>query len=435
MLKPTSEHSFFRNNIILIFIVTVCSILGADNNTFLILSVVTVIFAMAISPFDHKFCWSIFLVPNIRIFDNLGSTSIVNMLFIIPLIFYFIRSPYKIKGWPLFAALILFCLEDFHKIGYEESILDLIGWILAFLSCVYITLDDEIEINTNDLSYALTLGTLVSFIACLMTDSFWTSDLIQNTIAGYRFEGFASDPNAYSAYLCIALASLAIKPNMKVLDYLMMGALMVLGILTGSKMCILLMIIIISYFIVVTSNSGIKISRNIVIIFTIVFIAYLNKDFLLEIFDNMYTRSGGDQMTLNTLTTNRYDIQMEYLHVLGNDFVTLFFGRGFSYYYHLDTYHMHQAHNTYMDIVLSWGLIGTILFTAIISVWFMYFKKKTNTHKYMTISKLPLIVLLISFFSLSLFDAGMFYFVISYCMLQLRPANKTIVESENIYDY
>jgi hypothetical protein len=150
-------------------------------------------------------------------------------------------------------------------------------------------------------------------------------------------------------------------------------------------------------------------------------IIILTGDFFARFFEGLIDRAGGNNMTVDTLTSNRFSIQADYLNILLTDLQTFFFGRGFSYYQHLITITSQQAHNTYFDLVLSWGIAGTLLFLLIMTQWQIQYKNRWGAQRFTRRSKIPLLVLLLCFMSLSLFDAGMFFFVIAFCMIQLEP--------------
>ena len=112
---------------------------------------------------------------------------------------------------------------------------------------------------------------------------------------------------------------------------------------------------------------------------------------------------------------------MDYLNILFDDPMTLLFGKGFDYYKHLPAITSQQSHNTYLDIILSWGIVGTVVFLLILYTWVKKYKQKIHDVNFSFSSKLPVFILMLSFFSLSFFSAGMFFFVVSFCLIQLEP--------------
>lgn len=420
MLSKTKSGGFFEKNILFVFLVAFFCVKGANSNVFLSLAVITIVIAMIFSSYEHRFCWALFLVPNIRLFDSIGTTSVVNVLFVIPLVFYFFRAKSKISFFPIFCGFLMFLVEFIHRIINNESFFDLFGWVLAFVWCVYAILDEDIQIKKDDATYALILGIIFSGVVFLINNPYMLNGLVPRVLRGERFEAYANDPNYFSTYICIAFSALVIKSKIKAVDYFFMIVLLLFGLLTTSKMCIILIVVDIVYFILSTINDSSKAIRNLVIICAFCLIVYEIRDFLGLFIERLFDRAGGTNITLDSLTSQRSTIVADYFGILSNDILTLLFGRGFAYHTILETTRGQQAHNTYLDIILTWGISGTWLFLYIIREWYKKFKEKLNAVKFTRSSMLPFITLLLSFFSLSSFKAGMFFFVISFCMIQLE---------------
>ena len=422
MSSDTKSIFLSKKNIFFMSITGLFSVIGANNTNLLIVAVVTIIAGMVFSSYEHRFCWSLFLVPNIRLFDGLGFTYMVNILFIIPLFIYILDPKKRKSGIVLVYAFTLFTVEVFHKVFYSNSMIELYGWVLAFIWCVYATLDNTMDINKDDATYALMSGVIFSGTVFLINHPDMTSDLIQKVVAGHRFEAYASDPNAYATYLCLALSALIIKKKFKSIDLVFMIVLFAFGMLTTSKMCMILLAVSMTYFILKMLSNYNNYIKSFVILALIFILGYYFKDTLVQLLENVIDRAGGTgDVSLDSLTSNRYKIQMNYLNILFNDPMTLIFGKGFSYHKHLPAITSQQAHNTYLDIILSWGIVGTVVFLLTLYAWVKKYKQKIHDVNFSFSSKLPVFILMLSFFSLSFFSAGMFFFVVSFCLIQLEP--------------
>lgn len=414
------SKSFFGKNIVYIVVLCFLCKLGINNKTALTLAIVDIVIAMTFSSIEHKFCWSLFLVPNIRLFDCMGTESIVNVLFVIPLVFYVFRINKKMTIFPMMGALSLFLLEILHRLSAGAVFWDLIGWILAFLWCAYATLDENIHVDKNDATYALVAGIIFSGVIFLINNPNMANGLVLKVLAGHRFEAYANDPNYFSTYICLAFSALVIKKRVRIIDYFLMLILLLFALLTTSKMCIILIIVDIIYFVAGTFKDSSKLLKNVITIFVFCLIVYLMRDFIRIFLEKLIDRAGGNRVTIDTLTSNRFSIVTDYLKILSNDVFTFLFGRGFSYNDVLKTTETYLAHNTYLDIVLSWGIIGAFAFSYVMHVWYEKYRERLKKEKISYQNKLPLITLLLSFFSLSSFNAGMFYFIIAYSMIQMR---------------
>ena len=119
------------------------------------------------------------------------------------------------------------------------------------------------------------------------------------------------------------------------------------------------------------------------------------------------------------LTSERLDIVLHYIHVLGNNFIALIFGYGFQYVDYLSEPIGFCAHNTYLDLILSWGIIGIFIFSYIlVRLTRGYFDSKIEKHG--VTECLPVIALGLSFISLSCFNATMFWWVLAAAIISFR---------------
>ena len=429
VLQPQKKGGFIKRNFIFIAIISIICMFGLKSRTALITSIAIFIAAVFFSSNEDRFCWSLFLIPNIRIYDSLGSTSLVNILICVPFFFYitrkFLRKQSHLNATPLVMAFLLFMMEYMHIMSSNESANSLYGWILGFMWCCYATFDKEVNINRTDIAYALAFGVICSAIIYFVNNPWFASDIINKIKVGHRFEAYANDPNYYSLYICLSLAGIVIKRNLKLFDYMLMLILMGIGLMTASKMCFLLMAVSLFYLIVGTNDTMNKYIRNFLIAVFGCCAIYIMRGYISQFIDILFQRTGGNNMNINTLTTGRYDIVAEYIELLKKDLFTFMFGKGFSYHNYLITSSMHGSHNTYLDFILAWGLSGSIVLFSVIWYWFENYKRRLSAIKYTKNSKYPFFVLALSFFSLSCFSAGMFFFVITFCLLQLEPLIKS----------
>lgn len=423
--KRFSEGGFLSKNIWYMLIAGMFCIVGMQNKAMLFAAIGVFVIAIAVSSMEHKFCWSLFLVSNIRIFDSLGTTSIVNFLLVLPLAFYFgknlIKGKFSLMVFPLVSAFFLLAMEILHEIAAEEPVFPLIAWVLAFVWCAFATLDEDINVNKDDAAYALGLGAVFSAVIYLINNPWFTGDIINKIFEGYRFKAYGSDPNYYSLYVCVTLACLVIKSKLKILDYILIAALVCIGFFTASKMCLILMVVNLIFLLVSTNTGAGKLARNIIILMVGFLLAVLLRDYILMFMDNLFNRAGGDEMTLNSLTSGRSDIIFEFFRTIPDNPSVLFFGKGFAYHTRFGTSLRAGAHNTFLDVLFAWGMVGVIAFLLVISGWLKRRKERIGAEKYTMLSKAPAIMMLLSWMSLSCFSAGMFFFIITAVIIQLEP--------------
>ena len=429
----SKAKGFIKKNIVYIILAGILCTIGMTSSGFLIAGLAVFIIAIIFSSDEHRFCWSLFLVSNIRIFDSLGITFLANILMVLPLLFYLIKkinkSTQSVHLLPILGGLVLFFMASAYSIYFNEGVAPHLMWAMAFVWCAFVVIDDEVNIDKNDTIYALASGVIFSASVFVLTEPDYIRNIIAYMNTGFRFTAYANDPNYYSLYLCIALASIVIKPKIKAYDYVIMVILAIIGFLTESKMCMILMALCLIYLVIFTANDKEKKVRNIVIIVGICIIVFAMRNTIGAFFQNLFKRAGGTGATLNDLSTGRFDIVLDCLRALVYDIPLLLIGRGLNYFNHFGDYVQigRLSHNTYLDVVMSWGVIGSGIFLSIIFYWFKLYKKRINAEfGYTRISKFPFAILLLGFFSLSCLDAGMFFFVLAVCMLQLEAKEETV---------
>ena len=74
-----------------------------------------------------------------------------------------------------------------------------------------------------------------------------------------------------------------------------------------------------------------------------------------------------------------------------------------------------MAHNTYLDVVLSWGLFGVFVLLIVLFLWMKAIPKPTEHRR--AIRYLPLVCLLLNLFDLSCLSASMFWVIVSYALI------------------
>ncbi len=434
MEELSKAKGFIKKNIVYIILAGILCTIGMTNSGFLIAGLAVFIIAIIFSSDDHRFCWSLFLVSNIRIFDSLGITFLVNILMVLPLLFYLIKkinkSAQTMYMFPILGGIVLFLMASSYAVYFQEEVMPLIMWAMAFVWCSVVAVDKDINVDKNDAIYALASGVIFSAVVYILTEPDYIPNIISYMNTGFRFIAFGSDPNYYSLYLCIAIASIVVKPKIKLADYILIAVLICIGFVTESKMGMVLMALCLLYLVAFTANKSInKYIRNAVIFVAIAGVIYFMRGTIMAFLENLLKRAGGTGATLNDVSSGRIDIMLECLYVFVNDIPTTIIGKGLNYYDHFGSYGQISriAHNTYLDVIMSWGVVGSAVFIWIISFWFkMYKNKKDAQNGYTRISKFPFAILLLGFLSLSCLDAGMFFFVLAVCMLQLEAKEETV---------
>lgn len=225
-----------------------------------------------------------------------------------------------------------------------------------------------------------------------------------------RFSGLAGDPNYYSIFLILSLAVCIyyfVNDQLKEKHfYLIAGFIAIFGGLTGSKTFVLMFVIAIIFlffaliqrrqyrrmgiFVILGIVGGILIFSGIVNIFSLV-IQRINSGTI-------------------DLTTGRIAIWKEYIQLLSGDVKMLLLGNGIG-----GGYPGHVAHNFYLDCLIICGVAGSILFISTLSLAVGRLERTNDFSR-----KIPLIMLLMLYFSLSMFFQYELTFQVAIVVLILK---------------
>lgn len=433
---------FLQREWISLAIVFCLVVLGnrTSSTALLALGALFISFCILKSDVSNAFCWALFLVPNIRMLDGIGITFVVNVMMALPLIVYFFRMGFRrLSAVALLGSLTLCILELFHDAALSNlgNVVTIIGWSLNMFLAILVTLDSRVEISKNDIFSALSTGIIMSAVMYLSTGIISFSRFLQNINRGARFSAYADDPNYYSLYICLTIACIL---NVTCTNIYKLGTMFLLvgiGLLTASKMCILLMVFEFVLIFIQIFNNHRENQRNKKFILSLLIglavALFVLRDYII-LFANNFLRRLGDignsSFDLDRLTSGRFTIIVEYLEILFNDFVCFFVGYGFNYHLFLEQSSRKGAHNTYLDVMLAWGIVGTVILIIILYYWIKIFRKSRKLQKIEFIKRIPLIVLLINFLDLSCLSASMFPFVIAVVMIQCIPTNReTLIQS------
>ena len=373
-----------------------------------------------------------FFIPNIRIADSLGNSFFINLVFFLIGILLLIEKRVIIKEGMYFTCLIavLSLIHLFENTYSFSTIIPFINLVFNVLVFCLLLSNKTIELKTELAVQYLSLGIIYSLISYLFINP---SMLEQLFVSNYRLAGFGDDPNYLSIYILISISFSLLfcrSSNKVFLLSLNIVLLFVLGLLTSSKMFILCLFLIVFAFLastIIYINK--KASNALVIILCIIAVVVLFLfDKVVILINKVVGRFGesifdSSSFSLDTFSTGRIDIINHYLSEANSNLFSILFGRGINYNLFYSSYlgDYRAVHNTYLDVYLSWGIVGTVLFIIFLSLLLKKtcnFKKATDFYDYV-----PLVILLLSLFSLSCLTADMFWYVL---LLVLNPFKNRI---------
>lgn len=214
------------------------------------------------------------------------------------------------------------------------------------------------------------------------------------TVGLTRLSGFYGDANFYSAHILIAVCGLLLiainKQGTKaVLSLAAVVVLIYFGMLSVSKMFLLVLLTILGIWIIAVLSMKGKIRTKIGTIFSVlicVLFILSSNIFADEI--NMYLIRFGMVDSINSLTTGRSDILPIYISFLIENMTALLFGQGYTSVFAGSI--AKGSHNSILQAVYQFGCAGTILIT----VWISQLSKTIGKVKrtYFNASKILLII-------------------------------------------
>jgi len=305
---------------------------------------------------------------------------------------------------------------------YYEDLFATISCFIGMLFCFSLSFEKNEMPNMHYAWLYFVLGILMSSAIYLIVNYDYARYLIVKIINGERFSAFADDPNYLSMYICLNLSFIFTLSKLNWIHYITTLIFVILGLLTASKMCILMISIIlilgITYNIVQFRNVS-RLKYSFISLFSLLSISFIYFDKLVIFLNNLISRAGLEKGTVNAnaLTTGRWGILSNYIDIMTSNISSLFWGSGLKYYLVFNQSRI--AHNTYFDIVFSWGIVGTVVLTVILFLWF---KELDFQKKY--IYYFPLAALSINLLDLSCLTATMFWWIISFCVNAARESPK-----------
>lgn len=412
------KDSFIQESYKYILIAFLVSIYGIakESASIMFLTAIFLLFVVLKTSKKNIFYWSFFFIPNIRLLDVTEVTFIVNFLMVTPIVKYiFCYDFLKKRSLGILMGLGLFLFECIHIIYFEtfNIFFPTIAWALAFALCIMASTDKNILLNKGDIYDALSVGIIFSSLIYLLAEP--KAVFLNFYDFKERFIAYADDPNYFSLYIlyCLSTWLMIEKNKCRYITFMGIGF---IGFLTSSKMEFLLSSLIFTYIAIsfFWKNNIKKVLYKLPILLCIISGFIISKiDVIIKYYENIISRMGGTGASLDTLTTGRFHLQLYYLNDFIESFSSYILGSGFTYFKFLGEPSVRGAHNTFIDILAAWGIVGGVFFIIVLYCWII--KSKTNylaTNQAKYICYLPITIFVMSLCALSCFSANMFPFLI-----------------------
>lgn len=379
--------------------------------------------AMAIASDSLRVGFAMMLVPNIRMFDGLGTTILINIMLFLPLVFKII-SERRINKTALLHTVILASLEMVHLLFNQtfEFIIPNMVTIFTLMYVESVLLDENTHTNFPEITRMFAFGSVYSAVMYFVVNVTMHIDM-SRYFRGmeYRYQGYASDPNYFSQYMCLAIAMLFIIPRHKKRDIVYIFVLIFIVLFTLSKMALVLLIITVLYFGVKAVWHGfsgkMRFVKYILLVGAGLAAIFSNRIVsLLEVTLRRLQQHHGTAVNIDTITSGRATLTSNYLSILLSDPVMMFFGYGLQYN---TIFGQNLSHNTLLDVLFSWGLVGAVLMVVIFYTLFRYLRR-TCPERITIDHYVPFFILILTFFALSCLSASMFWWVVCAALLPLK---------------
>lgn len=337
---------------------------------------------------ENGFSCLIFTIPFCFIseFTSLLLFLIATTLFLVKYyIIVLFKQKIKVKKFGLIAFLIFFvyCFLPFGK--YNQNFLYKLFFLMFILFSLWVFVNQHDVINLRKNNRILAIAIMISAAFGL---TYFVSPFLQSTVEVIyvknklmRFQALMGHTNAFAVIceLSIAISAYTLIKSRKWYDAVLLIVVALLGMLTFSKtyfslLAFITLAVVIWLF---------KVDYKKAILFFLIVLAGIGLFVLIrpDVFEILHGRFFGPikeckdlRDVLNMITTDRYDLWLEYLIYLGQHPVRLLFGSGLGAL-PLGTF---SAHNAYISMLYQLGLIGTISF---ISVIIIVIKTRPRTEK------------------------------------------------------
>jgi hypothetical protein len=300
-------------------------------------------------------------------------------------------------------------LGSITEIHIQTIMINLLKLIVSILFLI---------IGFNFAKYKLTIkfirffliSNIIIIITSIVTKYFLNNDYFY--YGGSRLKGLANDPNLYAIILMInIIIAINLRLSKKTMFFLI--TIFSIGvILTGSKTGLLLLLFYFLYILIINLKSILTHKNNIIKIFVLVILILSGMYYLSTQDIGVFSRINLINLNvLNFLFDGGSARTIAWSNALEILKISHIFGIGFSSYSLISNQINNSptiAHNTYLQLIIEWGLISFSVFTLI----FIYYVIR-NIHKIkkrdIKINIEVIMIILISSLSISLNNFRLFW--------------------------
>lgn len=308
----------------------------------------------------------LFLHPNSGLYDDIGFKYLFNIVLLIIAMKYLLFFRYKMPKRSILTFAVIAMMEVILCLisGYASisGMLPLVSWISSYIILIVVS-NNLKKINFATIYKYFFLGFVMAFICG------WIYPILQwglDIPTAYRFIGLLRDPNYYCCDALLLIFSASTYANItKKSKYLYLLGAIIMGICSVSKTFILILMVGF-IFKRITNIKRMNLKSDLAIIFVSVIALYIGfQQGLIDLFINKYLY----RAETTSLLTGRDYLWSFYFQSIFNSPKNLFIGNSLTYYADIlnpginnSFFDSFIAHNTYLDVVVSWGVIGVVLY-------------------------------------------------------------------------
>lgn len=373
--------------VVIVALITI-SLINGSNTLLITASVIAIVYTCVA---DYSSC--ILLLLSVTIFENSFKLSgvLVWIFLLLVMMSRQLLTKKKIYTSAFNAAMFVILagieiLDDVYNVGLNGQTLS--GVVLVLFAFLLFTGQFKTRIKSEEIvvffgtSFIFAMmylliqyGGLSSFISMFSSLS---NGLTDSYRFGIQFGGTVGGAMAIPIYALLILAfsvdGLLQSENSKILKLFIVLidiVAFVFGALTVSRSFYLGLIILVALYLVSKTegsrNASRKIGAIVVVAFLAAFFVIRYQDIIYQVIHNLFSRVSTDT---TGGTGGRTEIWEECLTYLGNHPLALLFGNGANGYpivgEHLNKEFAAGSHNLYIDILMSWGVIGACSVLGII---------------------------------------------------------------------
>ncbi|WP_448567853.1 O-antigen ligase family protein [Thalassotalea ganghwensis] len=405
---------------------------GATNLPITLLLVLVIgILVAAILPFGRNIQLMVFLIPSVDVFTKTPyvSVSLATLLFLIMFGRYMVLEMPKSQYFrPGLVITLIFIIFELMHIIYNPVMLSskTLRWLLLFSFFSLIMFDQRQYTSFQNLRAAFLLGLLTSTAYGLLQQHFFPPEYLYLK-EFVRFSGGAGDPNSFGLFCLLTIFFFLPNVPRKTIDLqcvVVIIAMLLCGSLTVSRSFFIvafasLVLYFILYFRAALGELLFRFLLALMAFGTAALVFYGSGQSLTFNLDILSRFSGEN---LSQLTGARSDIFKEYIsQYFKFPMPYILFGVGINgylgYFNHLFAKQtlfseIVGPHNTYLEMFISFGLIGAAIILFYIKQSFRAVKVKYQVNTVYRIAFIPLGVFLLYCFSLQNLAKYSSYFIL-----------------------